>query len=200
MASVNLMSSFPCWKRKVNMLLTSITICAKASATTTMQPKSRLWNYFCHICRNWVNNFPNLPKINIFEELVGNSKNYLHMKKILYLSVFSFLMIGSVSAQEKTKPDDKQNVFEKGDDAAKMILAEQKFYAGDFKGALAIYQDLLAGTPNNANVIFHIAECYFEMKQYKEARENAEKAKGIDPKANPYNSLLLGKIYQIDRK
>ncbi|MFL5765689.1 MAG: tetratricopeptide repeat protein [Bacteroidia bacterium] len=119
------------------------------------------------------------------------------MKKIVYISVFSLFLAGTISAQDK-KPDDKQNVFEKGGDIAKMVAAEQKFYGGDYKGALAIYQDVLSGKPNDANVIFHIAECYFEMKQMKEARENAEKAKSIDPKANPYNSLLLGKIYQLE--
>ncbi|HEY0029986.1 MAG TPA: tetratricopeptide repeat protein [Bacteroidia bacterium] len=112
------------------------------------------------------------------------------MKKILYLLVFSLFLTGTMSAQEK------QNVFEKGGDLGKMVLAEQKFYAMDYKGALSIYTDVLAGKPNDANVIFHIAECYFELGQMKEARENAEKAKGIDPKANAYNSLLLGKIYQ----
>ena len=116
------------------------------------------------------------------------------MKKVVYLSVFSLLTFGAVSAQEKK--DDKQNVFEKGGDIGKMVLAEQKFYAMDYKGALNIYTDVLAGKPDDANVIFHIAECHHELKQMKEARENAEKAKSIDPKANVYNSLLLGKIYQ----
>lgn len=118
------------------------------------------------------------------------------MKKVVCLSVFSLLMFGAVKAQEKK--DDKQNVFEKGGDIGKMLLAEQKFYAMDYKGALNIYTDVLASKPNDANVIFHIAECHYELKQMKEARENAEKAKSIDPKANVYNSLLLGKIYQLE--
>lgn len=114
------------------------------------------------------------------------------MKKTIYLLVFSLFLAGTISAQEK------QNVFDKGGDLAKMVLAEQKFYAMDYKGALNIYTDVLSGKPNDANVISHIAECYFEMGQMKEARENAEKAKGIDPKANINNSLLLGRIYQLE--
>jgi Tol biopolymer transport system component len=105
-------------------------------------------------------------------------------------------IFGAVSAQEKT--DNKQNVFDKGGDVAKMVLAEQKFYALDFKGAMNIYTDVLSGKPNDANVLFHIAECHYEMKQLKEAREFAEKSKSIDPKANVNNSLLLGKLYQIE--
>lgn len=117
------------------------------------------------------------------------------MKKAIYLLMFTVGITTSVSAQEKTT-DNKQNVFDKGTDAAKMILAEQKFYAMDYAGALAIYKDVMTNKPNDANVIFHVAECHYELKQIKEARELAEKARGIDPKANPNNSLLLGKIYQ----
>ena len=80
--------------------------------------------------------------------------------------MFLMFLLGVVSAQEKT--DNKQNLFDKGGDVAKMVLAEQKFYALDFKGALNIYTDILSGKPNDANVIFHIAECYYEMKQMKE--------------------------------
>ncbi len=119
------------------------------------------------------------------------------MKKVVHLLMFSMFFFGAVSAQEKPK-DDKQNVFDKGGDVAKMVLAEQKFYAMDYKGALNIYTDVLSGKPTDANVIFHIAECQFMLKRMKEARENAEKAKGIDPKANVNNSLLLGKIYQLE--
>jgi Tol biopolymer transport system component len=118
------------------------------------------------------------------------------MKKVIYLSLLFIFLLGVVSAQEKS--DNKQNLFDKGGDVAKMVLAEQKFYAMDFKGALNIYTDVLSGKPNDANVIFHIAECYYEMKQMKDARENAEKAKSIDPKANTNNSFLLGKLYQME--
>ncbi len=118
------------------------------------------------------------------------------MKKVVYLLLFSMFVFGVVSAQEKI--DNKQNVFDKGGDVAKMVLAEQKFYALDFKGALNIYTDVLSGKPNDTNVLFHIAECHYEMKQLKEAREYAEKAKSIDPQANVNNSLLLGKLYQLE--
>lgn len=118
------------------------------------------------------------------------------MKKVVYLLLFSIFVFGVVSAQEKI--DNKQNVFDKGGDVAKMVLAEQKFYALDFKGALNIYTDVLSGKPNDTNVLFHIAECHYEMKQLKEAREYAEKAKSIDPQANVNNALLLGKLYQLE--
>jgi len=117
------------------------------------------------------------------------------MKKVVNL-LFSIFVFGVVSAQEKA--DNKQNVFDKGGDVAKMVIAEQKFYALDFKGALNIYTDVLSGKPNDTNVLFHIAQCHYEMKQLKEAREYAEKAKSIDLQANVNNSLLLGKLYQLE--
>jgi len=118
------------------------------------------------------------------------------MKKVVNLLLFSIFVFGVVSAQEKA--DNKQNVFDKGGDVAKMVIAEQKFYALDFKGALNIYTDVLSGKPNVTNVLFHIAQCHYEMKQLKEAREYAEKAKSIDLQANVNNSLLLGKLYQLE--
>jgi len=118
------------------------------------------------------------------------------MKKVVNLLLFSIFVFGVVSAQEKA--DNKQNVFDKGGDVAKMVIAEQKFYALDFKGALNIYTDVLSGKPNDTNVLFHIAQCHYEMKQLKEAREYAEKAKSIDLQANVNNSLLLGKLYQLE--
>lgn len=116
------------------------------------------------------------------------------MKKIKYFLVFFVFILGSVSAQKK------QNVIDKTGDIGKMVIAQQKFYAADYKGALIIYQDVLSGNPNDADAIAHIALCYFEMGQLKEALENSEKAKSIDPKANIDNSLLLGKLYQLDGK
>ena len=116
------------------------------------------------------------------------------MKKLLYLSVLTALSYGSLSAQ-----NDK-NVFEKGEDIAKMTLAQQSFYGGEYQKALGIYKDVLAGKPGDANVIGHIGECYYAMGQLTEAQENLEKAKSIDEKAFEPTSLLLGKMYHTDGK
>jgi tetratricopeptide (TPR) repeat protein len=65
---------------------------------------------------------------------------------------------------------------------------------------LNIYKDVLAGKPNDANIIGRIAECHFEMKQYAEAQENAEKAKSIDEKSYENTALILGKVYHMNGK
>jgi Tol biopolymer transport system component len=101
------------------------------------------------------------------------------------------LTLSTLSAQ-------KQNVIEKGEGIAKMTLAQQSFYGGDYQKALGLYKDVLADKPNDANVIGHIGECYYAMGQISDAVENLEKAKSIDEKAFPETALLLGKIYHVN--
>lgn len=108
----------------------------------------------------------------------------------MYLSALLIFSINSVSAQK--------NVLEKSEDQVKLFNAQQRFFAGDYKGALIVYYDLLKSKPTDANVIFHIAECNFGMAKYAEALENAKKAEAIDPKANEGLSLLLGKLYHMN--
>jgi len=107
------------------------------------------------------------------------------MKYFFYLIVLSFYISTAVFAQ---------SAIEKGEDQVKMFNAQQKFYKGDFKGALNIYNDVLKSKPNDANVMFHIAECQYEMKEYDNAKQMAEKANAIDPKANEGLPLLSGKL------
>ncbi|MBL7890166.1 MAG: PD40 domain-containing protein [Bacteroidia bacterium] len=114
-------------------------------------------------------------------------------KKILYLLVMCLVSFNTVNAQKK-------NVIEKSEDEIKMFNAQQSFYAGDFQKALSIYKDVLAGKPNDANVMGRIAECHFEMKQYSDAQEIAEKAKSVDEKAYENTALILGKIYHMNGK
>ncbi|MGQ0828608.1 MAG: tetratricopeptide repeat protein [Bacteroidota bacterium] len=118
------------------------------------------------------------------------------IKKILYLSMIIFLGLDTLFAQK--------NAIEKGiiksEEQVKLFNAQQRFYAGDPETALKIYTDVLSTRPNDAGIIFHIAECYFEMGKYAEATENAEKAKKIDPKANENTLLLLGKLYHKAEK
>ncbi len=80
----------------------------------------------------------------------------------------------------------------------KMFNAEQRFYAGDYQAALNVYNDLLKTKPNDANVVYHIAECHFKLGQYPLALEHVKKAKSIDPKGNEEISLLLGQLYHME--
>ena len=111
------------------------------------------------------------------------------IKKVLCFSVLLVFSITFVSAQ---------SVIEKSEDQIKTFNAQQLFYAGSYQQALGIYNDVLKNRPNDANIIFHIAECYFGMSQFAQAMDNAKKAESIDPKANENISLLLGKLYFMD--
>lgn len=116
------------------------------------------------------------------------------MKKIIYVSsLLIFLFVSVVSAQKK-------NVIEKSEDQIKMFNAQQSFFAGDYQKALSIYKDVLAGKPNDAGVMGRISECYYMLKQYKDAQEIGEKAKSVDEKAYENTALILGKIYHQDEK
>ena len=114
------------------------------------------------------------------------------MKKLLNLMLLFLFLFNTMVAQ--------QTALEKGEDKVKMFNAQQKFYKGDIKGALNIYTDVLSANPNDANVLFHIAECQYELKMYTDALSMADKAKAIDPKANEGLPLLSGKLNQREGK
>lgn len=115
------------------------------------------------------------------------------MKRSILIPASFVFLLNTASAQ-------KQNVIEKGEDIAKMTLAQQSFYGGDYKKAISLYNDVLSGKPDDANVIGHIGECYYAMGQMTEAQENLEKAKRLDEKAYPETALVLGKIYHVNGK
>lgn len=112
------------------------------------------------------------------------------IKKITYLSVLLMFSMHLISAQKAA--------IQKSEDMIKMFNAEQRFFAGDYQGALNMYNDVLKTKPNDANVIFHIAECQYKMGQLPQALDNAKKSKSIDAKGNEEISLLLGKLYQAE--
>lgn len=123
------------------------------------------------------------------------------MKKVLCLSAICAISLTNIFAQEKVEEKkDGKNVFEKGEDIAKMTLAQQAFYGGEYAKAIGIYKDVLAGKPNDALIIGHIGECHFAANQMTDAQENLEKAKSIDEKAFESTALLLGQIYHKEGK
>lgn len=111
------------------------------------------------------------------------------IKRITYLTALVMFSVCNVSAQK---------AIQKSEEMIKMFNAEQRFYAGDYQGALSVYNDVLKTKPNDANVIYHIAECHFKLGQYPLSLENVKKAKSIDAKGNEEISLLLGQLYHMD--
>ena len=116
------------------------------------------------------------------------------MKKFLFL--FLTLSLASFGQDDGGKKDKKTNVFTNTGDAAKMVIAKQKMYAGDFTGALNMYREIEKNSPNEPSVLHYIGFCYFNLKQNDKAKEYLSKSLAADASAKPENHLVLGKIYQ----
>jgi hypothetical protein len=114
------------------------------------------------------------------------------MKKLtcllLFVSFFGF-----------SQKDKKGNVFLNTADAAKMIIAKQKLYGGNINGALTSFREIEKNSPKDASVLYYIALCNFNLKQYDSAKESLLKAlEGSSGSVKPETHLLMGKIYHLE--
>lgn len=117
------------------------------------------------------------------------------MNKLSYILVFATLF---ATAQNPKKGN---AVTDAGDAAvmvAKMAIAKQKLYSGDLVSALNSFREIEKDNPENANVLYYVGYCYFNLKQYDKAREALLKAEGRQSGVNEETFLLLGKLYQLD--
>lgn len=98
-----------------------------------------------------------------------------------------------LSAQKKTK----NNVFTDAGDQTKLLLAKQTMYSGKYVKALTLFNDIAQNQPNNTNIMYYQANCYYSLKQMDKAKAQLLKAKE-QPEAQVAvgNYFLLGKIYQ----
>lgn len=115
------------------------------------------------------------------------------MKKALLLTLF--LLSALVQAQEdKNKEKDKGSIFKDAGDAAKMLLAKQKLYGGQYMGALSIYRDVEKNEPDNATVKYYIGLCHYSLGEIEDAAKVFEKALLLKD-IKPETYFFLGKIY-----
>lgn len=82
---------------------------------------------------------------------------------------------------------------------AKAELAKQKLYGGQYKSALAMFNEILADHPGNGSMLYYAAECNYKLGEKDKAQELLEKAKSA-AKPNVEAFLLLGQIYEADGK
>lgn len=121
------------------------------------------------------------------------------MKKFLLLFLaFSLVSTAQTEPEKKDKKDKKTNVFTDAGDAAKMVVAKQKMYAGDFVGALNTYREVEKNNPKDPSVLHYIGYCYFNLKQLDKSKEYLLKSLEANASAKPENHLVLGKIYQLE--
>jgi hypothetical protein len=113
------------------------------------------------------------------------------MKRIFNLA-FLLLLVTTASMA--------QTVVDKTGDELKLFQAQQAFYGGDYVKAVNLYKEVLANKPNDAEVIFHIGECYFMMREPEKALPEFEKAKSINENAHPDLRYYIGRCYQAQGK
>lgn len=113
--------------------------------------------------------------------------------------LFIFLLISSFAFSQNDKGDKKSgNLFKDAGDAAKMGLAKQKLYAGQYVNALNLYKEIEKNEPENGTVIYYIGYCNFGLKDLAKAKESFLKAKDAKSNFKPETDLMLGKIYQSE--
>lgn len=112
------------------------------------------------------------------------------MKKNLLLV---FLGISCCLALSFTPGDDELNIKNK----AKAELAKQKMYGGQYREAVAMFNEILKDHPGNGNILYYAGDCYNKIGEHEKALEFLEKAKNT-AKPNSQTYLALGQIYQAD--
>src|SRR6185503_4949555 len=109
------------------------------------------------------------------------------MKKL-----FSLIVVVLFTQAVFSQPKD---VLKKGTDEYKIFMAKQDFFGGDYRSSVNKFKEVVKNRPNDANVHFWIGHCYVMMKSNVDAIDELEKAKSLDPNANPELELVLGKAY-----
>ena len=69
-----------------------------------------------------------------------------------------------------------QNVFTNTADKAKIELAKQKMYAGQYLSAVNSLEEISKTSPNDANLYYYMGNCNFMLSKYDKAKENLNKS------------------------
>ncbi len=92
-----------------------------------------------------------------------------------------------------------QNVFTNTADKAKIELAKQKMYGGQYLAAVNSLEEITKTSPNDANVYYYMANCNHMLNKIDKAKENLAKSISLNPK-KAASHFLLGKILQKEEK
>ncbi|MGZ3921084.1 MAG: hypothetical protein ACXVC7_12360, partial [Bacteroidia bacterium] len=108
---------------------------------------------------------------------------------LLLISSFTF----SQNDTDKKKEKKGGGVFKDAGDAAKLVLAKQKLYAGQYVSALNMYREIEKNEPNNGTVLYYIGYCNYALKDLPKAKDSKDNFK-------VETNLMLGKIYQAEEE
>lgn len=115
-----------------------------------------------------------------------------------FLFIFLFISISIFAQEPPSNKEKKGNVFKDAGDAAKMGLAKQKLYAGQYVSAINLYREVEKNEPNNGTVLYYLGYCYYGLKDTDKAKEYFLKAKEAKENFKVETHLMLGKILQAE--
>lgn len=116
------------------------------------------------------------------------------MNKLIIL-ICSLLIFSTGAFAQKGK---KGNVFSNAADEARLFSAKQKLLAGQYLSALNSFRELENDNPGNAVVKFYIAQCFFNLSQFQEAKKSLLKALEINVNVKPETHMIMGRVYQME--
>lgn len=127
-----------------------------------------------------------------FRILVSQKQTMLMKRQHIIVLLFLLLLAQTASAQTGSKPDTSKTRSIRFE----MAQARLKYKNDNYKGALKMYQDMLESNPHHETLNFRTGECYFKLKDYKNAVPHLEKC--IDVKDENYDNIdyYLARSYQ----
>ena len=93
----------------------------------------------------------------------------------------------------------KTNMFTNTADKAKIQLAKQKMYGGQYLAAVNSFEEITKTSPNDANVYYYIGNCYYMLGKYTESKDNLTKSIGLNANKAAAH-FMLGRILQREEK
>ena len=109
------------------------------------------------------------------------------MRKIFFTIILALLMIPSISQEN--------NIINKTKLQAKLVEAKQTFLANNIKSAMISYKEILAINPSSAKADYGLAQCYYILHDYENAKYHAEKAFNNNPEIDQDINFLLAQSY-----
>ncbi|GAB4249193.1 MAG: hypothetical protein Kow0079_01760 [Vicingaceae bacterium] len=106
--------------------------------------------------------------------------------------MFLFISSGNIYATKKFGGDDKKSKITY---KIKMQEGRHLYLEGNYRGALAVFRDLMKDFKNDAMINYRIGECYFGLNEYQYAVDYFQNAKNLDENVSAELYLNLGKAY-----
>lgn len=121
--------------------------------------------------------------------------------KLSFITILLLLVFGMSALAQ---PDSTKSGFmDQALITPKMIAARHEFNENNMRGALLLYREILETEPKNADAMYGISQCQYNLKKYKLSLEYLDRAVAIKPNISKETEFFYGQIYhrtaQIDK-